>query len=156
MTKKEIKADDAKDLQDDLEAANPDIVNKRKSQEERKAALDKKREDQKAAQTAKKEEAILKRNEAIAAKLASKTPVSTVKKDSIKSQNTNVKTNLAEERAVTIAKNIAEKEALRKATLGTKTFEERKKANEDRTKKALAKRDSIIKAKASKIIPKKE
>lgn len=158
MTKKEIKADDAKDFQDDLEAANPDIANKRKTQEDRKAALNKKREDIVAAKMIAKEAADAKRKETTQAKLATKTAVNTVRKDSVKSLNDNTKTKLAEDRAIIIAKNISDKEALRLQNLTnkTKTFEERKKANEERIKKTLAKRDSLIKARANKIIPKKE
>ncbi len=158
MTKKQIKAEDAKDVQDDLEAANPEIADKRKSQTDRKAALDKKKEDAIAARLLAKEEADAKKAATIAARLAAKTAVVGVKNDSIKAKGNSIKTNLAEDRAKIIAKNIAKRDSTIKANTSAKakTFEERKKANDDRKAKILATRDSIKNANAKKITPKKE
>ena len=158
MSKKEIKADDAKDLQDDLEAANPEIAVKKKTQADRKAAIDLKKEEQAAARIAAKEAAEAKRAATIAARLDTKTTGSTVKKDSLKTQSLNVKVNSADERAKAIARNIAKRDSIIKTNISAKakTFEDRKKANEDRKIKVLATRDSLKKENAKKIIPKKE
>lgn len=151
MSKKDIKAEDAKDAQEDLESANPDVAVKKKTQADRKAALELKREETIAARAAAREEADLKRKNAIAEKLAARVTTIAAKRDSIKSQNVAGKSNLAEDRS----KNLARKDSLR-----NQNIDAIKKANEQRAATAAArlsknaasisaKRDSINAQKTS-------
>lgn len=145
-TKKEIKADEAKEYQEDIEDANPALAERKKLLEEKKAARDKMVADRKAAAEEKKNAAAAKRQELLDERAGKKTTAATDKQSS-ESTEADTKTDDVKSDATTQA--AADREANRKAIADekAKTLEDRKKALEEKKAKTLADREAAKKAK---------
>jgi Skp family chaperone for outer membrane proteins len=144
LTKKQLKEEAEKDAKEDLLKENPDLVEKIKLQEDKKAARQKAIEDKKAAAEAKKkeaEEARLKLLEEKAAKKAGES-LSTEKKTA-----TDTTAISKKEMAIKLAEENRKKRAEEKA----KIIEERKKAQEAQRKKLIEEREAAKKAKEEKL-----
>lgn len=145
-SKKQIKADEAKELKDDMEADNPALVEKKKAQQDRQAALLAKQEDRKALQAKVRAEAETKRLQNLADREAKKN--GTVAKK-IETPNTTTGAPKENVNKTDVQEVIDAKAADRKVILEAKQkdFEDRKKAIEDRKAKTLADREAAKKAK---------
>lgn len=145
-SKKQIKADEAKELKDDMEADNPALVEKKKAQQDRQATLLAKQEERKALQAKVKAEAETKRLQNLADREAKKN--GTVAKK-IETPNTTTGGQKENVNKTDVQEVIDAKAADRKVILEAKQkdFEDRKKAIEDRKAKTLADREAAKKAK---------
>ena len=159
-TKKQIKADDAKEYKEDVEDANPLLAERRKNQTDRQAALDAKKEEKKLAFAQAKAEADARRQQILADREAKKN--GTVAKKIVVPTATGKNTDTdgdADEAKEAIEKIKADKDAARKAIVEAKQkdFEARKKAIDDRKAKTLADREALKKLRDSikSSIPKK-
>ena len=156
-SKKQIKADEAKELKEDMEADNPALVEKKKAQEGRQAALLIKQEERKALQAKVRADAETKRLQNLADREAKKN--GTVAKK-IETPTTTVASPTENVSKTAIQEVLDAKAADRKIILEAKQkdFEDRKKAIEDRKAKTLADREAAKKAKEAQkknIIPNK-
>ena len=159
-TKKQIKADDAKEYKEDVEDANPLLAERRKNQTDRQAALDAKKEEKKLAFAQAKAEADARRQQILADREAKKN--GTVAKKIVVPTATGKSTETdgdADEAKEAIEKIKADKDAARKAIVEAKQkdFEARKKAIDDRKAKILSDREASKKSRDSikSSIPKK-
>ncbi|WP_395633940.1 OmpH family outer membrane protein [Flavobacterium sp.] len=144
LSKKELKEQEKKEYQEDVEDENPALAARKKALEEKKAARDKMMEDRKLAAEAKKKEADDKRKAAAEAREAKKNgtvPASDKSTDKPAGETTKTATDS------TMA-NPNSKEA--KAAARAKLIEDRKKALEDKKKKILEDREAAKKAKEDK------
>jgi len=145
LSKKELKEQEKKEYQEDVEDENPALAARKKALEEKKAARDKMMEDRKLAAEAKKKEADDKRKAAAEAREA--------KKNGTVPANDKTTDKPAGETAKTVSDSTAaanpnSKEA--KAAARAKLIEDRKKALEDKKKKILEDREAAKKAKEDK------
>lgn len=144
-TKKQIKADEAKDALEELEADNPELVAKKKAQETRRNDLIAKQEARKELQAKVKAEAETKRLQNLADREAKKNGT-VAKKIEVPGQatsNSNTEDKSASQQIIDA--KIAERKAAQEAK--QKDFEDRKKAIEDRRLKTIADREAAKKAK---------
>lgn len=153
LSKKELKEQEKKEYQEDVEDENPALAARKKALEDKKAARDKLIADKKAAAAEKKLAADEKRKQQAADKEAKKNgtvPAS----DKTTSDKTAPETNKSTtDSTKTVDPNSKEAKAAARA----KIVEDRKKALEDKKKKALADREAAKKAKEEKTgEPKKE
>ncbi len=152
-TKKQIKADDAKEYKEDVEDANPGIAERKKTLEDRKAALVAKQEERKALQAQAKAEADARRLQIVADREAKKNGTVAKKIEVPKKPVTVPTTDVLQTDEVqdAIGKVKAEKDAQRKAFAEAKQkdFEARKKAIEDRKAKTLVDREAAKKTRDS-------
>ena len=147
MTKKQLKAQEAKEYQEDVEDENPALAARRKALEDKKALRDKQLEDKKLAAEARKKEQDDKRKAAAEARENKKT--GTV------SANDNKEGEVDEtEKAVDGTATETPKED--KAAAKAKIIEDRKKALEDKKKKILEDREAAKKAREEKKTQPKE
>ncbi len=145
-SKKEIKADDAKEYQEDIEDANPALAERKKLLEEKKAAKDKMVADKKAAAEEKKNAAAAKRQEILDEKAGKKTSPFAEQQST---ENTEHVESTADIKAEAAKQASADREANRKALADekAKTLEDRKRALEEKKAKTLADREAAKKAK---------
>lgn len=150
-TKKQIKADEAREYKEDVEDANPLIAERRKKQTERQDALNAKKEERLLAQAKIKADAEEKRLQIIADREAKKNGVLAKKVEpkadkSVLAPNESSNTNQD-----AIDKIKIDKEAARKAIIDAKAkdLEMRKKAIEDKKAKTLAEREALKKTRDS-------
>lgn len=150
-TKKQIKADEAREYKEDVEEANPLIAERRQKQTERQEALNAKKEERLLAQAKVKAAAEEKRLQIIADREAKKNGV-LAKKVEPKADNSvldpNANATAAQE---AIDKIKTDKEAARKTLIDAKAkdLEMRKKAIEDKKAKTLADREALKKTRDS-------
>jgi Skp family chaperone for outer membrane proteins len=145
LSKKELKEQEKKEYQEDVEDENPALAARKKALEEKKAARDKMMEDRKLAAEAKKKEADDKRKAAAEAREAKKNgTVPASDKPAGETAKTATDSTMA---------NPNSKEA--KAAARAKLIEDRKKALEDKKKKILEDREAAKKAKEDKKTEKK-
>ena len=151
-TKKQIKADEAKEYKEDIEDVNPLIAERRKTQTARQEALEAKREERRVAQLQFKADADAKRAQILANREAKKIGNVAKKIESQKIPST-ASTNVMRSDDVqdAIEKVKAEKAADRKAIADAKqkSFEDRKKAIDGRKKQTLATRAALLKTRDS-------
>ena len=147
-TKKQIKADEAREAKEDMEADNPALVEKKKAQEERQVALTAKQEERKALQARIKAEAETKRLQNLADREAKKNGT-VAKKIEAPNAAAGGESNPDQPSKTAAQEMIEAKAAERKAILEAKQkdFEDRKKAIEERKAKTLADREAAKKAK---------
>ena len=145
-SKKQIKADEARELKDDMEADNPALVEKKKAQEGRQAALLVKQEERKALQAKVRADAETKRLQNLAEREAKKNGTVTKKVETPSATTASPVENINK---TAIQEVMDAKAADRKIILEAKQkdFEDRKKAIEDRKAKNLADREAAKKAK---------
>lgn len=144
LSKKELKEQEKKEYQEDVEDENPALAARKKALEEKKAARDKMMEDRKLAAEAKKKEADDKRKAAAEAREAKKNgTVPASDKPTDKPAGETAKTANDSTMA-----NPNSKEA--KAAARAKLIEDRKKALEEKKKKILEDREAAKKAKEDK------
>ena len=145
-SKKQIKADEARELKDDMEADNPALVEKKKAQEGRQAALLVKQEERKALQAKVRADAETKRLQNLADREAKKNGTVTKKVETPSATTASPAENINK---TAIQEVMDAKAADRKIILEAKQkdFEDRKKAIEDRKAKNLADREAAKKAK---------
>ena len=145
-SKKQIKADEARELKDDMEADNPALVEKKKAQEGRQAALLVKQEERKALQAKVRADAETKRLQNLAEREAKKNGTVTKKVETPSATTASPAENINK---TAIQEVMDAKAADRKIILEAKQkdFEDRKKAIEDRKAKNLADREAAKKAK---------
>lgn len=145
LSKKELKEQEKKEYQEDVEDENPALAARKKALEEKKAARDKMMEDRKLAAEAKKKEADDKRKAAAEAREAKKNgTVPASDKSTDKPAGETAKTVSDS----TATANPNSKEA--KAAARAKLIEDRKKALEEKKKKILEDREAAKKAKEDK------
>lgn len=143
LTNKQLKEQEKKEYQEDVEDENPALAARRKALEDKKAARDKIMEDRKAAAEAKKLEQEEKRKAAAAAREAKKTgtvPAS----DKPATDKTGTETN----KKTSDSTATATKES--KAAERARILEERKKAADEKKKKILEDREAAKKAREDK------
>ncbi|MET0759081.1 MAG: OmpH family outer membrane protein [Flavobacterium sp.] len=137
LTKKQLKAEEAKEYKENLEDANPALAERQKILDEKKAAREKLMSDRKAAAEEKKKAAEDRRKKLLAEKEA--------KKNGTVPANDNKEVDKADD-------NKATDDAKQKAAdAKAKTLEDRKKVIEDRKKKILEDREAAKKAKEDKL-----
>jgi Skp family chaperone for outer membrane proteins len=167
LSKKELKEEDAKEYQENLQDENPAMAERQKKLDDRKAAREKLIADKKAAAEERKAAAVAKRQQLLDEKEAKKNgttmpakegekagekPSSTTAKDSITGQ-------MAKPAVSTAKDSIAnEKEMVKKAAADAKakTLEDRRKALADKKAKVIADREAAKKAKEEKAKQDKE
>ncbi|MBP8157187.1 MAG: OmpH family outer membrane protein [Flavobacterium sp.] len=148
LSKKELKEQEKKEYQEDVEDENPALAARKKALEEKKAARDKIMEDRKLAAETKKKEQDDKRKAAIEAREAKKTGTVTAS-----DKTTAPETDKKVSDSTAIDPNSKEAKAAARAKL----VEDKKKALEEKKKKILADREAAKKAKEEKTgEPKKE
>jgi Skp family chaperone for outer membrane proteins len=144
LSKKELKEQEKKEYQEDVEDENPALAARKKALEDKKAARDKMLEDRKLAFEAKKKEQDDKRKAAAEAREAKKSgTVTDNDKSTDKPADESAKTSTD-----STAVNPNSKEA--KAAARAKLIEDRKKALEDKKRKILEDREAAKKAKEDK------
>ena len=141
LTKKELAAEEAKELKEDAIDENPALAERKKALDEKKAARDKALEDRKLLQEEKKKEIEDRKKQLIIDREAKKSGVTPA--DS-KTSETTTKTD--KETAKTAAAEAKQKQEDEKA----KTIEDRKKAVEERKKAVEEKRKQIIEERETK------
>ena len=145
-SKKEIKVDDAKEYQEDVEDANPALAERKKLLADKKGARDKMVADRKAAAEEKKNAAAEKRQELLDQRAGKKT-TTTTEENATETTEKEGKTPVVKSEAVVQA--LADREIAKKtlADERDKTLEDRKKALEEKKAKTLADREAAKKAK---------
>ena len=141
LTKKELAAEEAKELKEDAIDENPALAERKKALDEKKAARDKALEDRKLLQEEKKKEIEDRKKQLIIDREAKKSGVTPA--DS-KTSETTTKTD--KETAKTAAAEAKQKQEDEKA----KTIEDRKKAVEERKKALEEKRKQILEERETK------
>jgi hypothetical protein len=145
-TKKQIKADEAKEMLEDIEAENPELAAKKKAQETRKSELIAKQEARKVLKEKGKAEAETRRLQNVADREAKKNGT-IAKKIEVQGQAAS-STNGVEDRSAAqqiIEAKIAERKAAQEVK--QKDLEDRKRAIEDRKAKTIADREAAKKSK---------
>ena len=152
-SKKQIKADEAREYKEDVEDTNPLIAERRKNQTARQEVLEAKKEERRAAQIQFKADAEARRTQMMANREAKKNgtvakQVEVAKKPAAAATTDVMQTDEVQE---AIGKVKAQKEAERKAVADSKQkdFEARKKAIDDRKAKTLADREALKKTRDS-------
>lgn len=145
-SKKEIKADEAKEYQEDVEDANPALAERKKLLADKKEARDKMVADRKAAAEEKKNAAAEKRQELLDQRAGKKT-TTTTEENATETTEKEAKTPVVKSEAAVQA--AADREIAKKtlADERAKTLEDRKKALEEKKAKTLADREAAKKAK---------
>lgn len=144
MTKKQIKAEEAKEYEENLIDENPAMAERQKLLDERKAAREKLIEDRKAAADAKKKAAEDRRKQLLEEREAKRAGTVLPKKETKIDETGENKQDTQTDSTVT--ENPREKAAIARAQI----VEDRKKALEDRKKKILEDREAAKKAKENK------
>ncbi|HQW68744.1 MAG TPA: OmpH family outer membrane protein [Flavobacterium sp.] len=147
MTKKQLKAQEAKEYKEDVEDENPALAERRKALEDKKALRDKQLEDKKLAAEARKKEQDDKRKAAAEARENKKT--GTVSANDTKEGEVD-----ETEKAVDGTATETNKED--KAATKAKIQEDRKKALDEKKKKIIADREAAKKAREDKKAQPKE
>jgi len=147
MTKKQLKAQEAKEYKEDVEDENPALADRRKALEDKKALRDKQLEDKKLAAEARKKEQDDKRKAAAEARENKKT--GTVSANDTKEGEVD-----ETEKAVDGTATETNKED--KAATKAKIQEDRKKALDEKKKKIIADREAAKKAREDKKAQPKE
>jgi len=147
LSKKELKEQEKKEYQEDVEDDNPALAARKKALEDKKAARDKIMADRKAAADLKKQEQEDKRKAAAEAREAKKTGTVPASDKTSGDKPTTPETNKKSTDSTATA-DPNSKEA--KAAARAKLLEDRKKAAEEKRKKALADREAAKKAKEDK------
>lgn len=153
MTKKQLKAQEAKEALEEALEDNPEYTERQKLLEERKAAREKLIEERKQAMEKKKAEAIEKRNKMIEERNAKKSGTVIENKSSEENKNNpdevekNVKTT---EKENTITKPTAAEIRQKAIDDRNKKLEDRKKALDEKKKKIAEDREAAKKAKEQK------
>ena len=143
-SKKQIKADDARELREDMEADNPALVEKKKAQADRQEALLAKQAERKAAFEKTKADADARRQQILADREAKKTGQAAKKAIGSTTSTTTTAgqatgTTTADD-AKTAAQQVADQKAADREAIKAakqKDFEDRRKAIEDRKAKTL-------------------
>nr|WP_294774599.1 OmpH family outer membrane protein [uncultured Flavobacterium sp.] len=152
LSKKDLKDQEKKEALEDMEDENPALAARKKALEEKKAARDKLMEDRRLAAEAKKKEQDDKRKAAAEAREAKKNGTVPAN-DKTSEKTTAPETNKKTSDSTAVDPNSKEAKAAAKA----KEIEDRKKALEEKKKKAIADREAAKKAKEEKKQePKKE
>jgi Skp family chaperone for outer membrane proteins len=147
LSKKELKEQEKKEYQEDVEDDNPALAARKKALEDKKAARDKVMADRKAAADLKKQEQEDKRKAAAEAREAKKTGTVPASDKTSGDKTTTPETNKKSTDSTATA-DPNSKEA--KAAARAKLLEDRKKAADEKRKKALADREAAKKAKEDK------
>ncbi|MFN3753271.1 OmpH family outer membrane protein [Flavobacterium sp.] len=151
LSKKELKEQEKKEYQEDVEDENPALAARKKALEDKKAARDKLIEDRKLAAEAKKKEQEDKRKALLEEREAKKN--GTVPAN----DKTNDKPATPENKKVSDSTKVESAPKDTKAAERAKLVEDKKKALEEKKKKVLADREAAKKAKEEKTgEPKKE
>lgn len=150
-TKKQIKADEAREYKEDVEDANPLIAERRKKQTERQDALNAKKEERLLAQAKIKADAEEKRLQIIADREAKKNGVLPKKVEPKADKIVLAPNESSNSNQDAIDKIKIDKEAARKAIIDAKAkdLEMRKKAIEDKKAKTIADREALKKTRDS-------
>ncbi|WP_412464643.1 OmpH family outer membrane protein [Flavobacterium mekongense] len=148
LSKKELKEQEKKEYQEDVEDENPALAARKKALEDKKAARDKMMEDRKLAAEAKKKEAEDKRKAAAEAREAKKNGTVPANDKPTDKPTDKPAAETAKTASDSTMANPNSKEA--KAAARAKLLEERKKALEDKKKKILEEREAAKKAKEDK------
>ena len=145
-SKKEIKADEAREIQEELEDVNPELAERKKTIADKKVARDLMLAERKAAAEEKKRETAEKRQQQLDEKAGKKTINATEDDSSKAAEEDNSTTSSKAEKTSQAA---ADREAAKKALADekAKTLEDRKKALEEKKAKTLADREAAKKAK---------
>jgi Skp family chaperone for outer membrane proteins len=149
MSKKEVKAQEAKEELEDA-VDNPSLEARKKALEDKKKAREDLVAQRKADALAKKEAAAAKRQELLDAKTGKKTgtvPASDKPEGEVAPTGEN---KTASDSAATAAKDARAEKAAEKAAARAKLLEDRKKALEEKKQKALEAREAAKKAKEEK------
>ena len=141
LTKKELAAEEAKELKEDAIDENPALAERKKALDEKKAARDKALEDRKLLQEEKKKEIEDRKKQLIIDRDAKKSGVTPAD-----SKTTETTTKTDKETAKTAAAEAKQKQEDEKA----KTIEDRKKAVEERKKALEEKRKQILEERETK------
>ena len=141
LTKKELAAEEAKELKEDAIDENPALAERKKALDEKKAARDKALEDRKLLQEEKKKEIEDRKKQLIIDRDAKKSGVTPAD-----SKTTETTTKTDKETAKTAAAEAKQKQEDEKA----KTIEDRKKAVEERKKAVEEKRKQILEERETK------
>lgn len=163
MSKKELKEEEVREYQENLQDENPALAERQKKIEDRKAAREKLIADRKAAVEDKKNQAAAKRQQQIDEKNAKKNgttvPVKEGNASTEKTSGSEVKDNTVKTDAAPAKDSVAADRAVaRKAAADAKakTMEDRKQALADKKAKAIADREAAKKAKEEKAKQDKE
>jgi Skp family chaperone for outer membrane proteins len=145
-TKKQIKADEAKEMLEDIEAENPELAAKKKAQETRKSELIAKQEARKVLKEKGKAEAETRRLQNVADREAKKNGT-IAKKIEVQGQAASSTNGIEVKSAAQqiIEAKIAERKAAQEVK--QKDLEDRKRAIEDRKAKTIADREAAKKSK---------
>ena len=142
LTKKELAAEEAKELKEDAIDENPALAERKKALDEKKAARDKALEDRKLLQEEKKKEIEDRKKQLIIDREAKKSVVTPAESKT---------TTIVPEKSVDDSKTTTAAEAKQKqAEEKAKTIEDRKKAIEDQKKALEEKRKQILEEKEAK------
>ena len=145
LSKKELKEQEKKEYQEDVEDENPALAARKKALEDKKAARDKLMEDRKLAAEAKKKAQDDKRKELLEAREAKKSGTVPAN-DKI----TEDKTATPDNKKVSDSSAVDPNSKEAKAAARAKLIEDKKKALDEKRKKILADREAAKKAKEDK------
>ena len=145
LSKKELKEQEKKEYQEDVEDENPALAARKKALEDKKAARDKLMEDRKLAAEAKKKAQDDKRKELLEAREAKKS--GTVPAND---KTTEDKTATPDNKKVSDSSAVDPNSKEAKAAARAKLIEDKKKALDEKRKKILADREAAKKAKEDK------
>jgi Skp family chaperone for outer membrane proteins len=150
MSKKQLKEEEAKEKLEDMMADNPEMTERQKQMEERKAARLKLIEDKKAAAEARKKEADEKRKQQLEEKNNKKTGTVSDTAKPTAAQDSNA-TQKKEEKTEAVAAEKEKRDEARNKSLEERKriIDERKKAAEEKRKQQLEAREAAKKAKDS-------
>jgi Skp family chaperone for outer membrane proteins len=150
MSKKQLKEEEAKEKLEDMMADNPEMTERQKQMEERKAARLKLIEDKKAAAEARKKEADEKRKQQLEEKNNKKTGTVSDTAKPTATQDTNAAQKKEEKTEAAAAEKEKRDEARNKSLDERKRIiDERKKAAEEKRKQQLEAREAAKRAKDS-------
>jgi Skp family chaperone for outer membrane proteins len=147
LTSKQLKDQEAKDALEDMQDENPEMAERQKMLDEKKAAREKLVADKKAAYEARKKEAADKRQKLIDEREAKKNGT-LIEEDNKKVSGDNEAATEEGEKTVPQEKKLTPEQVRQKALDDrNKKIEERKKAADDRRKKILEEREAAKKKK---------
>lgn len=147
LTAKQLKDQQAKDALEDMQDENPELAERQKLLDEKKAAREKLVQDKKAAYEARKKEAADRRQKLIEEREAKKNGT-LIEEDNKKTADDNESTTEEGEKSVPKEDKLTPEQIRQKALEDrNKKIEERKKAADDRRKKILEEREAAKKKK---------
>ncbi|MWB95585.1 OmpH family outer membrane protein [Flavobacterium sp. GA093] len=152
LSKKQLKEQEAKENLENAIDENPDLADRQKALDAKRAAREKLVADRKLEQEAKRKEYEDKRNAAAAEKAAKKngTVSEPAKTEAVKTDNITPDSGGPTEKATTTEKAATTESGVNKAEERQKLYEQRKKELEERKKKILEEREAAKKAKEAK------